>query len=221
MPSHSRRFWPELLAFALGLVAAALTGWDTTGLVWSLWLSSLTIGYLTIVLTIVRMVLSGTNALAKEIPAGKARAAAPVLALFGGVFLLAFFTVHFGGFHWGHSIFLNLFFPIHGGESPQGEPVPSLADYGQVIKTGWWFIPLALVAERRKLFSGTTTSEKLENSLSAPYKNVIRLHLLIFFFAGASSSGAPAFLIYAVVYAVYFFPWSTWRKIRPAATLAT
>ena len=220
MSSRSRRFWPELLAFSLGLLAAALTGWDTTGLVWSLWLSSLTIGYLTIVLTIVRMMCNGANALAKEIPAEKARAAAPALAIFGGLFLLAFFTVHFGGFHWGHSIFLNVFFPIHGGAAMQGAPVPSLADYWQVAQTGWWFIPLALIAERRKLFP-KTTSGKIDDGLGAPYKNVIRLHLLIFFFAGASFSGAPAFLIYIVVYAVYFFPWDTLKKTKTANPPAT
>lgn len=223
MPSRAHRFWPELLAFSLGLLAAALTGWDTTGLVWSLWLSSLTIGYLTIVLTIVRMMRSGASALAKEIPAEKARAAAPALAIFGGLFLLAFFTIHFGGFHWGHSIFLNVFFPIHGGEAMQGAPMPTAADYWQIAQTGWWFIPLALIAERRKLFPHADSGQ-LEHSLGAPYKNVVRLHLLIFFFAGASFSGAPAFLIYIVVYAVYFFPWGFWKKAQaksPEENLAT
>ena len=41
--------WPDALAFALGLGLAWSTGWKTADLVWSLWLSSLTIGYATIV----------------------------------------------------------------------------------------------------------------------------------------------------------------------------
>jgi hypothetical protein len=40
-----------------------------------------------------------------------------------------------------------------------------------------------------------------------PYKNVVRLHLLIFFFAFAHFAHLESFVVYAVVYAVYFFPW--------------
>jgi len=47
----------------------------------------------------------------------------------------------------------------------------------------------------------------LGGGMMAPYKNVIRLHLLIFFFAGAHFLKLDSFLVYAVVYAVYFFPW--------------
>jgi hypothetical protein len=36
---------------------------------------------------------------------------------------------------------------------------------------------------------------------------VVRLHLLIFFFAAAHFLKLESFLVYAVVYAVYFFPW--------------
>lgn len=41
----------------------------------------------------------------------------------------------------------------------------------------------------------------------APYKNVIRLRLLIFFFAAAHYAKLDELIVYAVVYAVYFFPW--------------
>jgi len=40
--------WPDALAFAAGLVVAGMLGWRTTDLVWSLWLSSLVVGYATI-----------------------------------------------------------------------------------------------------------------------------------------------------------------------------
>ena len=43
--------------------------------------------------------------------------------------------------------------------------------------------------------------------MMAPYRNVVRLHLLIFFFAAAHFAKLDNFLVYAVVYAVYFFPW--------------
>jgi len=40
----------------------------------------------------------------------------------------------------------------------------------------------------------------------------VRLHLLIFFFAFASIAKVGGFAVYAVVYAVYFFPWRLVRK---------
>jgi hypothetical protein len=46
----------------------------------------------------------------------------------------------------------------------------------------------------------------------APYKNVIRMHLLIFFFAFAHFMRLENFAVYAVVYAVYFFPWGLLKK---------
>jgi hypothetical protein len=37
--------WPAALAFAGGLAVAWFADWETTDLVWSLWLSSLVVGY--------------------------------------------------------------------------------------------------------------------------------------------------------------------------------
>jgi hypothetical protein len=50
--------------------------------------------------------------------------------------------------------------------------------------------------------------------MMTPYRNVIRLHLLIFFFAGAKFAQLDGFLVYTVVYAVYFFPWRLLRRPR-------
>ena len=48
--------------------------------------------------------------------------------------------------------------------------------------------------------------------MMAPYKNVIRMHLLIFFFAAVHFAKIENFAVYAVVYAVYFFPWRVFRR---------
>ena len=52
------------------------------------------------------------------------------------------------------------------------------------------------------------------SGMMTPYRNVIRLHLLIFFFAFARFVKVDNFAISAVVYAVYFFPWRMLRKLR-------
>ncbi len=50
------------------------------------------------------------------------------------------------------------------------------------------------------------------DGMMAPYRNVVRMHLLIFFFAFAHAVGLESFAVYTVVYAVYFFPWRLLRR---------
>ncbi len=192
--------WPDALAFGAGLAVAWYAGWNTADLVWSLWLASLVVGYAMIVWLIF------------------SRADSPGL-LIGGLFLLAFFTVHFGMFHFVHSVFLAFFFPV----GAPGEVLVGAALYGEVLSRYWMFLPVAALAERahfhrpppaanaKEAFRAFT--DKKGGAMMAPYKNVIRLHLLIFFFAAAHFLKLDSFLVYAVVYAVYFFPW---RLLRPA-----
>ena len=207
--------WPDAVAFAAGLALAWLFRWETRDLVWSLWLSSLLVGYAMILWSIFAPVV-----LLKR----EGRTGGAVGALVGGVFLLAFFTVHFGMFHLVHSVFLNGFFPVTG--KPEGFPGPAF--YSEVLARYWWFVPLALLAERQSFKLQPAPPEPPSTSVKAadiaqrkarqahlnpavgammPYKNVVRLHLLIFFFAGAHFARLDSFLVYAVVYAVYFFPW--------------
>ncbi len=211
--------------------------WETRDLVWSLWLSSLVIGYAMIVWGIfgpgvfiatkawgdrgmIRTELKGPLALGGGI------------MLLGGLLLLAFFTVHFGGFHFVHSVFLNSFFPVAPGVA-RSFPGPAL--YGEVFQRYWWFLPAAAIAERAAfrfppaepaapadtaVTAEAIAARKARNAraalsmvgIMAPYKNVIRLHLLIFFFAGAHFAKLDSFLVYAVVSAVYFFPWRLLQK---------
>lgn len=212
----------DLSGFAIGLGLAWVLDWQTRDLVWGLWLSSLVIGYASIVLGI----LGGINrSVIDGHPAGS------LIGLAGGVFLLAFFTVHFGGFHFGHSVFLNQFFPIV--PETKGSFGPGLAGYLLVLANYWPWLFAAAIAERGVLAKAWHGSVKNEpgrdpphptakpafNPMSA-YVNVIRMHILIFFFAGTSMAGIENSWVYAVVYAVYFFPWSLakeWVAARRAA----
>jgi hypothetical protein len=226
VPDRWAGAWLDALAFAVGLGLAWYFQWETRDLVWSLWLSSAVIGYAMIVWSIFGTgIFFATKVRIKQAgnSSGSSAAAGGVM-LVGGLFLLAFFTVHFGGFHFVHSVFLNAFFPVEPGLS-KSFPGPAL--YWEVFTRYWWFLPAAAIAERAAFRFGpeekvgpadnAVTSEaiaarKAKNALGggdmmAPYKNVIRLHLLIFFFAGAHFLKLDSFFVYAVVYAVYFFPW--------------
>ncbi|MEY3773662.1 MAG: hypothetical protein RLZZ129_442 [Verrucomicrobiota bacterium] len=220
-PSRWTEAWWDALAFAIGLGLAWFLRWETTDLVWSLWLSSLVVGYATIVRTITRGLREfATRATADKTPertAGKAVVGGALL--FGALFMLAFFTVHFGGFHFGHSVFLSSFFPVTGGGSAPGG-WPGWETYAEVVQRYWVFLPAAFIAERTGFRppvvkdDGAVTAKAIAArkarqtfGLMAPYKNVMRMHLLIFFFFFAHFAKADNFLVYAVVYAVYFFPW--------------
>jgi hypothetical protein len=241
-PSRSPICWSEArldaAAFAGGLALAWFAKWETTDLVWSLWLLSLVVGYATIGWSIFGpAVFVGTKAwqvrqLLGGVPVAPA-AGGVIALLIGGVFLLAFFTVHFGMFHFVHSMFLEIFFPVTGRKA--AAVGPQAATYFEVVKRYWIFLPMAFLAGRQAFRLAPPPAEppdtavtpeaiaarKARNAkkgnltgLMAPYKNVVRMHLLIFFFAGAHFAGLENFFVYAVVYAVYFFPWRLLRKAK-------
>lgn len=208
VPPVARSRWaeirPDALAFVAGLVIAGLSGWNTGDLVWSLWLSSLVVGYAMIAWAIFSRVWGRTG------------------EMLGGVFLLAFFTVHFGLFHFVHSMFLETFFPLDG---TRGHGAP---DYAVVLERYWIWLPVVFFAERAAFRPpppcvADETSVKAADidarkardggaALVKPYANVVRLHVLIFFFAFAHLMKWENFAVYAVVYAAYFLPWRLLRK---------
>jgi hypothetical protein len=53
-----------------------------------------------------------------------------------------------------------------------------------------------------------------------PYIKVIRIHLLIFFFAFCHPLKVESFLVYAVVYFVHSFPWKAFGKDSPHTEVA-
>ena len=105
-----------LFSFLMMLLLAVAQQWAPVDLVWSLWISSLVLGYSFILTSILAMFLGGqeqsllTSALSKlgeHYPK-----AAWLLGIPGALFMLVFFSFHFLFFHFIHSVFLNMFFPL-------------------------------------------------------------------------------------------------------------
>jgi len=216
--------WPDALAGAGGLALAWCLHWQVRDLVWSLWLSSLLVGYAMIVWMIFGPVLAARWAAAAGGASPMESATLGAAYWIGALFLLAFFTFHFGMFHFVHSVFLNLFFPVF--ERP-ARGFTSLALYLQVFREYWPFVLVAAVAERGAFHwptplpagpgagpagARTRNTLALGGGMMDPYKNVVRMHGLIFFFAAAHFARLENFYVYAVVYAVYFFPWRLVRR---------
>lgn len=158
-----------------------------------------------------------------------------------GLFFLSFFSFHFGGFHAGHSIFLQSFFPIEGVPAAGFErafinpPLLWVMVFRHLINPYGLFLIPTIIVERhlifqpviravRSLHDGSDHSEDgktrlfilskhpIGDAMFRPYINVVRMHILIFFFAFSAIMQVETFVIYATVYFVYFFPWSEiWR----------
>jgi hypothetical protein len=223
---------PDALAFAIGLGVARWAGWTAGDLIWSLWLSSFVVGYTTILWII------GFPSIAFARLAWKTRNDAGcsnrqmmlawALIAFGASFMLAFFTLHFGGFHYVHSQILLQFFPI----DQSGIPNFGWGDkavYLEVLRRYWMFLPSAFLSHRAifmrtpwtldpdRLLSSFASAGKSGGVFAEPYRNVLRMHGLIFFFFIAHFAGLENFAVYTVIYAVYFFPW---RLVRGESSTA-
>lgn len=246
-------FLPDALAFGLGIALAWYTGWQTTDLVWSLWLSSLLIGFRTIMMTI----LGGASLAWRVDQSSSGATSRPVvlgIGLFMSAFLLIFFSFHFCGFHAGHASFLSSFFPVPAVESvdfhgafmnPVG--LLSIALTKLLPVYGLFMIPM-WIAERQGLIntfklddlksrlergrfpdnsdkpSEVTSPETVhagKRSLGqlfvAPYRNVVRMHLLILVFAALQALELESWVPFLMVYSVYFFPWRVLRLRKSAA----
>jgi hypothetical protein len=147
-PDNWSSAWLDAVAFAAGLAVAWWAGWNTGDLVWSLWLSSFVVGYSTIVWMI------GQPAVDLAWTAWRERArvgAIPrqivifwLLILGGAGFLLAFFTVHFGGFHYGHSVSDQL--PADAGTGCRQGGIATT--WKSLVATGRFFLRLPGVSRR-------------------------------------------------------------------------
>ena len=239
----------DLVAFALGLAVAWASGWTTTDLVWSLWLSSLVVGYTMIVWYMVHPVIEliqlGLRDRARTWEGLKNNSVGGVVlmvavVLVGGGFFLAFFTVHFGGFHFISAGFLMDLFPIEGVRARSDLSLHGdLLIYKEVMRRYWIALPSAFLAQRasfmHRLFTEPSTpsdvsvtaeaiaarkaanARKPASRMFMPYDNVFRMHVVIIALGGFHAARLDNFAVYSGVYALYFFPWRL-LKPRPKAS---
>jgi hypothetical protein len=132
-------------------------------------------------------------------------------------FMVGFFTIHFVGFHFGHGTFLNLFFPIVPGASMGGGIDQMLGAFTGIVLTAasryWPFVAISAVS----FIPGWVGDLKGGRwTFFSPYRNVVKMHLLIFVFAGLFAAKLHDWAVYPVL-VLYFFPWESlkalvWKK---------
>ena len=251
-PRPWRSALPDLVAFLVGLAVAWARGWHTTDLIWSLWLSSLVIGYALIVWAVLQPALEllglgwqhRAEVEASLTPkSGKQIAILLAIALVGALFYLAFFTTHFGFFHYIHSQLLLGMYPLGDGFTSMNR-----ATFAEVLRRYSWALPSAFLARRyafaRRTFvpsaptaarpdamangpdGGPTRRPETaaESRVFGPYLQVMRMHVVIIAFGAVHAARRESFLVYALIYALNFFPWRLVRDrlgSRPASAPAS
>lgn len=197
-----------LIGFLITLIIANLQNWQITDLVWSLWITSLTLGYTFLITSVVANAIrngmqqsdDSPNGIGKYLPNDQLRW---IFAIFGGLFTLMFFTVHFGLFHFVHSIFLNSFFPLV--SSKQGDIPNVIFIIQKSISLYWPVILLSLITQIRNFQQ--IVNNPSQNQMMTPYKNVIKMHISILLFGFLSIKGFnEIFLPYLLIF--YFFPFA-------------
>jgi hypothetical protein len=186
----------ETLAFMLTVFFALVLRWEAKDLIWGLWISSLCVGYAFIVKTIIAGILSRD----KDMPVAG--------AIIGALVLLVFFTIHFGMFHFVHSVFLNLFFPLF---PMAGRDLPNVPLFILTTLKFYWPVVLANLIVKWPDFQAASFDLKDRQALMKPYSSVVKIHILIFVFAGMSALHLNRFAMYPILL-FFFFPWDVLGK---------
>ncbi len=197
-----RRIYSDLAVFLVGFGVAWWVGWQIEDLIWSLWLSSLLVGYATIIGSILYFVAGRVelpDTTSKDLLEGLPQIARlPV-----GLYHLGFFSIHFIGFHAVHAFFLFAFFPPEGLEEITLEGLEELEMLARRAVSYLPFVVMLAIGERDRIRRSVKKYD-----LAGPYLNVVRMHLLIFFFGFTSFLGVDHIFVFTVVYVVYFSPWA-------------
>lgn len=202
----SRNIYLEILldfgVFFATIILAAKQNWQTTDIVWSLWVSSFLLGYLYILLAMAGFVNQADT---------------PIRGLWGdifillnGLFLLAFFSFHFGFFHLIHAIFLDDFFPFFepGGPKMDLAVAAVIVFMGELLKRYWPFLVFSALSRWKSYVHAYNTNDH-KKMMYMPYGNVVRMHLMILLFGFLSAAtDLQGYALY-IVLIFYFFPFKT------------
>ncbi len=196
----------ELAAFVGTLTLAYLSGWSTKDLIWSLWLSSLFLGYLAVAARGMRRVIRpGLNAVERT------------FSVAGMIGALLVFSIHFGPFHYVYATILDLLMPLM--SHPDRVYVGKLTWKGGIWFSFWETLAIAIArywpvaamnAWRDRSF--ILSDEAAETNLG-PYKAILRLHFLVIGLGICYGFGLDSFPVYALVFTVLYSPATIWKSI--------
>lgn len=197
-----------LFSFLMIFLLARIENWTVASMVWSLWITSLTIGYCYLFAGIISSALRSETIGLGSLINRLFQVSIPSGIKFGFIFIsivfqLGFFTLHFGLFHFAFSVFLNDLFPII------DRSFERFSDFlffiGISLKAYWPVILFIALASLRKFQQILGQSEV--NYVKSAYINVIKIFVSIFLFSGLSFTGIRGWVL-AVIFIFYFFPFT-------------
>lgn len=201
----------DLFAFAVTACIAFTLEWKPNELCWGLWISSLTVGWVVIVFSILRTLLHvagivplsaedlGSGSLAgyfRRSAAGQPKDSAPdrtavwpaALVSLGAAGLGLFAWFHFTMFHVIHGLLMSVFIRMEP-EHLFGPNGFINADFGEILPylmANYWAMVLGtLIARRRNIVAGNPGE-----NIKTIYGSVVRIHIFILL------SAFLAFLVY-------------------------
>lgn len=238
--SWMKRYLNELFLFFFSIGAAYFISWNNTDLLWSFWITSLVVGYVSIFRTsIAPLRLLTTFNLTPgdiknfwELPTNKKLLSIIFVLVFVAysLFIVLFLSFHFLIFHLFLAYFLQITFP-----HPALTDIFAKPDGGQfytsiqVIKTlltSYWIIVLEklIFDYKTKRESSSNQAAHLQHSfineafsfegIKRPYVQVARIHITIFLLFALSAVETNQYLIYVMIFSLFFFPMSIIRKVK-------
>ncbi len=234
--SWIKKYFIELFLFSFSLAAAYFMGWNNTDLIWSFWITSLVVGYVTIFRTtvaplslLVKLMRSPEdNKKFRELPTTMKLK----IAIFGlffipiSLFYVVFLSFHFCIFHILIAYWLQMLMP-----HPEITDILAGANGGgfyisvQIVKTlllSYWIIVFQKLIFDYKSYL-KSSSNKLRpvqqeffsfEGLKRPYVQVVRIIALMVLLFWLNSIEAKQYLVYVVIYSLFFFPMPSFRKVK-------
>lgn len=198
----------EAATFAGTLALAFGLGWRTSDLIWGLWASSLTIGFVVVFAGGVRRILRPNATILERI-----------FSSIGAIGSLVLFSVHFGSAHYLYAAILDLLMPLM--DHPGRVYVGKLTWTGGTSFSFWETLEIALatywpmvllngVRDRTAIGKSTATTGKE----AEPYGAILKLHFLVMGLGASYAIGLDSFPVYAVVYTLLYSPTHLWKMIR-------
>ena len=197
----------EFVAFAGTLALAYFSGWLTKDLIWSLWLSSLAVGFLSVLVSGGRRIIRPDATMVER-----------TFSIAGALGAIVLFSIHFGAFHYVYAAILDLLMPLM--DHPGRVYIGKLTWKGGTSFSFWLTLGIALVQywpvvllnvfrDRRSVLSSSVMTGKEVG----PYLTILKLHFIVMGLGACYALGLDSFPVYAAVYTLLYSPATLWKMI--------
>ena len=231
-----KSYFTELFLFSFSLAAAYFLGWNNTDLIWSLWITSLVVGCISIFRTsiaplgfLAKLILNAEEIKKfRELPAAMKLKNVIFVLFFIPISLvyIVFLSFHFLFFHILIAYWLQQLMPHPGitavlasGNSGQFYiPVQII----KILLMSYWIIVIQkLIIDYRNYRNSGRNKVRLVQQeffsfegFKRPYIQVVRIVALMVLLFLLNSIKVNQYLIYVSIYSLFFFPIPSFRKLK-------